>query len=99
MNMQQIMMQAQKMQRELKKAKEELARKEFKVTKAGVVTVVMLGNKTVKSIDIDSDVFTPEYKEDTELMIASAINELIEQIESVEEEINEKITGRGGLPF
>ena len=53
MNMQQMIMQAQKMQRELKKAKAELAKQEFTVTKGGAVTVVMYGNKLIKSISID----------------------------------------------
>jgi DNA-binding protein YbaB len=50
MNMQQMMAQAQKMQRELRKAQAELAAKEFKVTKGGAVTVTVLGNKEIKAI-------------------------------------------------
>ena len=53
MNMQQMMAQAQKMQRELKKAMAALAEKEFVVSKGGAVTVTVLGNKEVKAIDID----------------------------------------------
>ena len=43
--MQQMMIQAQKMQRELKKAQAELAAKEFVISKGGAVTVTVLGNK------------------------------------------------------
>ena len=57
MNMQQMMAQAQKMQRELKKAMAALAEKEFVVSKGGAVTVTVLGNKEVKSIEIDKDEF------------------------------------------
>ena len=53
MNMQQMLAQAQKMQRELRKAKEVLYAKEFTSSKGGLVTVVMLGSKEVKSIDIE----------------------------------------------
>ena len=41
MNMQQMLIQAQKMQREMQKAQDELAKKEFQVSKNGIVTVTM----------------------------------------------------------
>ena len=98
MNMQQMMAQAQKMQRELKKAQAELAQKEFVVSKGGAVTVTLLGNREVKSINIDKDAFDPENKEMVEELIALAINEALEQIEEELEKINERITGqRGGF--
>ena len=100
MNMQQMMIQAQKMQRELKKAQAELAKKEFVISKGGAVTVTVMGNKEVKSINIDEDAFDPENKEMIEDMIALAINEALEQIDAANEEINERITGQpGGLGF
>lgn len=91
-----MLMQAQKMQRELQKAQNELKAKEFQVSKGGAVTVVVMGDKTVKSIDIDKDAFDPQNKEMVEEMIAMAINEAIEKIEKESEEINERITGRSG---
>ena len=96
MNMQQMMIQAQKMQRELQKAQAALAEKEFSVTKAGLVTVTVLGNKQIKAIDIDKDGFEADNKEMIEELIASAINELFEQIDAESEAINERITGRSG---
>ena len=100
MNMQQMMAQAQKMQRELKKAMAELAEKEFVVSKGGAVTVTVLGSKEVKSINIDADAFDPDNKEMIEDMIALAINEAIAQIEEEAEAINERITGQpGGFGF
>ena len=99
MNMQQMIAQAQKMQRELNKAMAELAKKEFKVSKGGAVTVVVLGSKEIKSIDIDKDAFDPDNKEMVEEMIALAVNEAIAQIEKEAEEINERITGRSGGLF
>ena len=44
MNMQQMMIQAQKMQRELKKAMDELAKQEFTVNKSGAVNITMMGD-------------------------------------------------------
>ena len=96
MNMQQMMMQAQKMQRELQKAQAELAAKEFTASKAGLVTVTVLGSKEIKSIVIDEDGFDKENKEMVEELIASAINELFEQIDEENAAINERITGRAG---
>lgn len=94
MNMQQLMAQAQKMQRELKKAKAALAEKEFEISKGGAVKVTVLGNKTVKSVEIQDDAFNKEDKDMIQDMIAMAINEAIEQIDAEEAEINEAITGQ-----
>ena len=100
MNMQQMIIQAQKMQREMQKAQAELAKKEFKVSKAGLVTVVVLGNKEIKSIEIDEDGYDKDNKEMVEEMIVSALNEAFEQIDEESEAINERITGgKGGMPF
>ena len=100
MNMQQMMAQAQKMQRELKKAMAALAEKEFVVSKGGAVTVTVLGNKEVKAIEIDKDAFDEDNREMVQDMIALAINEAIEKIDEEAEEINERITGQpGGFGF
>ena len=50
MNMQQMMIQAQKMQRELKKAMDELAKQEFSVNKSGAVTITMMGDGSLKGV-------------------------------------------------
>ena len=98
MNMQQMMIQAQKMQRELKKAMEQLAQQEFALSKGGAVKVVMMGDGSVKSIEIEDDAFEKENKEMVQDLIVMAISELSEQVEEAKEEINERITGsRGGL--
>ena len=91
MNMQQLMIQAQKMQRELKKAKDQLHEKEFSKNKAGVVTVTVKGDKTIVKIDIDKDAL--EDKEMVEEMIVLALNELYEQIDAEEEAIEDKLAG------
>ena len=98
MNMQQLMAQAQKMQREIKKAKDALHAKDFTLNKAGVVTVTVKGDKTVSKIDIDKDAL--EDKEMVEEMIALALNELFDKIDEEEEAIEDKVTGgRGGIGF
>lgn len=100
MNMQQMIAQAQKMQRELAKAQAQLAEQEFEVNKGGAVTVVVKGDKSIVSISIDEDAFDKDNKEMVEEMIALAINEANEKIDAESEAINERITGRsGGLGF
>lgn len=97
--MQQMIIQAQKMQRELQKAQDALKAKEFSVSKGGAVTVVVKGDKTVKSINIDKDAMDPDNKEMVEEMIAMAINEAVGQIQKESDAINESITGRSGGMF
>ena len=98
MNMQQMMAQAQKMQRELRKAMEELAKQEFTVNKSGAVTIVMMGNGDLKSIEIDNDAFDADNKDMVQDLIVLGVNELKEKIAKAKEDINEKITGsRAGL--
>ena len=93
MNMQQMMIQAQKMQRELKKALDELAKQEFSVNKSGAVTVTMMGDGSLKSIEIDDDAFEKDNKEMIQDLIVMGVQELIEKIEEAKADVNEKITG------
>ena len=97
--MQQMIMQAQRMQREMKKAHDALDAKEFVVTKNGMVTVTMLGNRTVKSIVIDNDAIDPENADMLSETLAMAINEALESIQKESDAIQEKITGQSGLMF
>lgn len=100
MNMQQILAQAQKAQRELKKALAAIDEKEFTVTKGGAVTVTVLGTTEVKSVVIDKDAFDADNKEMVEDTIALAINEAIAQIREERAQVEEAVTGqRTGMGF
>ena len=94
--MQQMLMQAQKMQREMAKANAALDEKEFKVSKNGMVELTITGNNTIKALDIDADAFDPENKEMLEEAIKMAFEEALKQIAEERAEIEEKITGRAG---
>lgn len=94
MNMQAMLMQAQKIQRELLKAKQELAKQEFTIEKGGAVKVVVFGNKNIKEVHIDENALNKEDKEMVEEMIVLAINEAFEKIAEADQEINLRITGR-----
>ena len=93
MNMQQMMIQAQKMQRELKKALDELAKQEFTVNKSGAVTITMMGDGSLKSVEIDDDAFEKENKEMIQDLIVIGVQELAEKIETAKADTNERITG------
>ncbi len=97
--MQQMLMQAQKMQRELKKAQDALKEKEFTVSKGGMVTIVMKGDRTLVSLDIDKDALSEDSKDMVQDALVLAINEALSQIEKESEAINEQITGRAGGLF
>ena len=94
MNMQQMLMQAQKMQRELNKALSDLESKEFTIAKGGAITITMLGSHEIKAVDIKPDFLDAENKDMIEDLIVIAHKELLEIIENERGDINEKITGR-----
>ncbi len=97
--MQQMIMQAQRMQREMKKAQDALEQKEFVVEKGGMVKMTVLGNRTVKSVEIDKDALDPENADLLCETIAMAVNEAMEEIQKESDAIQEKITGQSGMPF
>ena len=98
--MQQMLMQAQRMQRELQKAHEALEQKEFVVEKAGLVKVTLTGDRKVKSLEITPDALTADDAELIQDTIVAAINEALEQIQEANDKIDEEITGRkGGMGF
>jgi hypothetical protein len=94
MNMQNLLAQAQKMQRELKKAQEELAQEEFTASKGGAVSVVAYGDRKIKSISIEPSALEVDNKEMLEEMLKLAIEEVMGNIKLAEEELNARITGR-----
>ncbi|NCA97577.1 MAG: YbaB/EbfC family nucleoid-associated protein [Bacteroidia bacterium] len=94
MNMQNLLAQAQKMQRELKKAHEDLAQEEFSVSKGGAVTVVFYGDRKIKSVSINQDALSADNKDMIEEMLEIAIDEVLNNIKAAEDDINMRITGR-----
>lgn len=95
--MQQMLANAQRMQREMQKAQAALAEKEFTVSKNGMVELVMKGDRTVQSLVIDKDALDPENAELLADTIVLALNEALETIDAEHEAIEEKVTGKGGI--
>lgn len=81
MNMQSIMAQAQKMQKEIMAKKEEINKKEF-TEKNELVEIVVFGNKKIKKISISKMVkLNVEDLESLEDMIQIAYNNTLDKIE------------------
>lgn len=98
--MQQMIIQMQKAQRELQKAHTELEAKEFRTNKAGLVEIVVLGSKEIVSIKIEEDGFEPDNKEMIEDLVKDGLNELFAQIDEEAAKIDERIAGKtGGFGF
>ena len=98
-NMNNLMKQAQKMQKQMEEAQENLEASEMTASAGGgVVEVTVNGNKEIKNIKIDPDVVDPEDVETLEDLITAAVNEAIRKMEEQTQEEMSKITGgMGGL--
>lgn len=100
MNMNQIMAQAQKMQREMQKKLEELYKQEFTYDyKNGSVMVTVTGKGVIKSIEINKALIDPEDPITLQEMVAEAINSAIEQVTAKADAIQQSMmpSGMGGL--
>lgn len=96
MNMQAMMQQAQKLQKDMMKAKQEIDEKVYSNTQS-FVTVEMKGSKEILKVQIDSDSLDKEDIEILEDLICVAINENIKQIEKDTESKMGRFGGVAGL--
>ena len=97
MNIQAMMKQAQKLQKDMMNAKKEIDETEFECTKS-FITVKAMGNKKIKSIKIDMDSISKDEVEMVEDLILVAINELMDKIDKETEKKMGKYTqGMPGL--
>ena len=94
MNMQAMMKQAQQLQQKMLKTQEEINNTEFE-GKASLVTVIMTGNKELKSVKINSDSMDKDDIEALEDMIMVAINDAINKV--TEEKMGTYTKGIPGL--
>lgn len=100
MNINQIMKQAQQMQKKLQAEQEALKNTDFEgVAGNGAVKVVMNGEYVVKSIFIDKSVIDPEDKETLEDLIMVATNDCVAKIKKATESSMNSATGGIKLPF
>lgn len=93
-NMQQLLKQAQKMQEEIMKQKEEVENSSVTSTVGGgAVEVVMNGKMKVESIKIKPVVVDPEDIETLEDLIKAGINEAVEKIDQLKQEKMPQVPG------
>ncbi|UUD37198.1 putative DNA repair-related protein [Mycoplasmopsis californica] len=81
MNINEMMKQAKKMQAELELREKEFIKKEFTIEKQGL-SLVMTGNKKIKSLKIDPILIDEDDIELLEDMIALSINEAVDNIDT-----------------
>ncbi len=94
MNMQNVMMQAQRMQANMQKVQEEFEAKEFEATVGGgVVKAVVTGEKKLKSIVIDEAVVDPDDIETLQDLVVAAVNEAMATANAEYEQAMGKVTG------
>lgn len=83
-NMQNILKQAQKMQREMQEKQEEVAKKEIETSAGGgAVVVKATGNKVIKSITIKEEVVDKDDVEMLQDLILTAVNEALNKADSM----------------
>ena len=103
-NMNNLMKQAQKMQKQMEETTKELEAKEYSATVGGgVVTVTVSGKKEVTAVKLEEEVVDPDDIEMLEDLIISAVNEAFRKMEEDQSSSMAKITGGlgmgGGFPF
>ncbi len=88
MNMQAMMKQAQKLQEQMQKAREELEDSLFDGTAGGdLVTVTLDGAKKIDSIRIKPEAVDPDDIEMLEDLLVAAFNDAYKQVEEMEKEL------------
>ncbi len=99
MDMKQMMRQAQKMQKELAKAQEEI--KSFTYTASvggGVVEATARGDNSIVNITIDPEAVDPDDVEMLQDMMCAAVNEALRGVAEQGEARLAEVTGGMGMP-
>ena len=101
-NMNNLMKQAQRMQRQMEEASKELEEKEVTATAGGgAVEVTVSGKKEITKVKLAEEVVDPDDIEMLEDLIMAATNEALRQMDEISQASMAKITGGlgGGMPF
>lgn len=99
-NMNQVLAQAQKMQRQIEIAQAEIQEMRFTGTAGGeLVKVVVTGKHQLESVEISKEVVDPDDIEGLQDLIVAAANQALEQIDKTNQERITAITGGMKMPF
>ncbi len=98
-NMNNLMKQAQKMQRQMEENQKELEEKEFTAAAGGgAVEVTISGKREVTKVKLQEEVVDPDDIEMLEDLIVAATNEALRKVERSPQPVVSKLTGGlGGL--
>ena len=97
-NMQQLMKQAQKMQEEMQKNKEELEASEVTGNAGGgMVSVKINGRREVLEVKINPEAVSPDDVEMLEDLVMAAVNDANSQVDELAERLGPKIPGGMGF--
>ncbi|MEC9341479.1 MAG: YbaB/EbfC family nucleoid-associated protein [Pseudomonadota bacterium] len=97
-NMNQLLKQAQQMQKQMEKAQAELGSIEVQgESGGGLVKVTMTCRHDVRRVAVDPSLLTEDDREMLEDLVAAAINDAVRRVEST---VQEKMSGMlGGMPL
>ena len=99
-NMNNMLAQAQRMQRQIEMAQAEIQAMEFTGTAGGeLVKVTVTGKHLLKSVEISKDVVDPDDIEGLQDLIIAAANQALAQIDKTNQERIGAITGGMKMPF
>ena len=104
-NMNNLMKQAQKMQKQMEETTKEIEEQEVTATSGGgAVSVTVSGKKEVTAVKLDKEAVDPDDIEMLEDLIVAATNEALRKMEEISQAKMAKITGGlgglgGGFPF
>jgi len=93
-NMNNLMKQAQRMQRQMEEGQKELETKEFTAKAGGgAVEVTVTGKKEITKVTLDKDVVDPDDVEMLEDLIMAAVNEALRMADDASADLMNKMTG------
>lgn len=96
-NMNNLLKQAQKMQKDMEKNQKELESKIYEASAGGgAVSVKLTGKKRLESVTIDKDVVDPDDVEMLQDLVLSAVNAAMQMADEDAEKVMGKLTG--GMP-
>ncbi len=93
-NMNNLMKQAQKMQRQMEEAQAALEEQEFtSASGGGAVEVTVSGSKEIKKVKLSEEVVDPEDIEMLEDLIVAAVNEALRKVDETSQKSMAQFTG------
>lgn len=101
-NMNNLMKQAQKMQKQMEESQKELQEKSYTAAAGGgAVEVTVSGKKELTAVKLAEEVVDPEDIEMLQDLIIAAVNEAIRKADADSAAVMSKLTGGlgGGFPF